>query len=366
MHRPAPFLVSRTLAVSRCPIALMLLLLLPITSCDRAVHPAHVERAVYHWRNTDDLFEPEERFLDTHQVRTLFWKALDIDWNEANHAHPVSIVRSPFMPDDRGYGGGRNERTKDVMLVPVVYITDRTMLHCDSAQLDAFATKLERKLIQLCGKDQREVQFDCDWTARSRDTYFTFLRMMRARLKCRLSATVRLHQFKDPEGTGVPPVDRGMLMLYNVADVKRYGPHNSIFNAEAAKPYIQGAARYPLPLDIALPAFSWLVHYRNGRFVRIENGDLVEEIDTLPQYMRDPDGMFTVIQETERWWGEALHLGDRLKPERMDSTAIMQAVELARSAVNNDTVRVAFFDLPEGPRRGITHSTYERSWEAFR
>ena len=108
------------------------------------------------------------------------------------------------------------------------------------------------------------------------------------------------------------------------------------------------------------------MHYRNGRFVRIENGSLVDEIDTLPQYRRDPDGMFTVVEETEGWWGEELHLGDRLKPERIDSTTIMQAVELARTAVNSDTVRVTFFDLPEGPRRGITHTTYERAWEAFR
>lgn len=255
---------------------------------------------------------------------------------------------------------------KNLQFVPVVFITNRTMLQCDTIQLRVLADKLERKLVQLCGLSYNEVQFDCDWTARSKDNYFAFLRLIRLRLNRRLSATVRLHQFKDPEGTGVPPVDRGMLMLYNVEDVKTYGSRNSIFNEEAAKPYINGAGPYPLPLDVALPAYSWLVHYRNGRFVRIENGDLVDEIDTLELFKRDTDGMFTVVKETESWWGEALHVGDRLKPERMDSTTIMQAVALARTTVNTDTVRVAFFDLPEGPRRGITHTTYERAWEAFR
>jgi hypothetical protein len=76
--------------------------------------------------------------------------------------------------------------------------------------------------------------------------------------------------------------------------------------------------------------------------------------------------MYKVREETESWWGEALHIGDELKPERMDSTTIMQAVALARRAVNNDTVRVTFFDLPEGARKGITHTTYEHAWEAFR
>lgn len=347
------------------PILTALVALL-LQACHAPHRPEHVERAVYHWSNSHWLHHGEEQWIDTHRVRTLFWKVLDIDWNEANHAHPVSIVRSPFQPNEWGHGGERSEPMKHVELVPVVFITNRTMLNCDSTQLRVFADKLQRKLGQLCGGAYREVQFDCDWTARSRDSYFTFLRLMRDRLGRRLSATVRLHQFKDPGGTGVPPVDRGMLMLYNVEDVKAYGPDNSIFNEEAARPYFSGAPRYPLPLDVALPAYSWLVHYRNGRFVRIENGDLVEEIDTLPQYRRDPDGMFTVVEETESWWGEALHLGDRLKPERIDSTTITQAVELARTAVNSDTVRVTFFDLPEGPRRGIDHTTYERAWEAFR
>jgi len=341
------------------------LLFLSLVACERHA-PSVVERGVYHWSNSDDLYEAEEQFLDTHLVRSLFWKVLDIDWNEANHAHPVSIVRSPFVANEWGYGGGRNERTMAVELVPVVFITNRTMLNCDSTQLHVLAEKLHRKLDALCGGAYAEVQFDCDWTARSRDTYFSFLRMMRARLGRDLSATVRLHQYKDPEGTGVPPADRGMLMLYNVEDVKTYGPHNSIFNADAARPYFSGAGTYPLPLDVALPAYSWLVHYRNGRFVRIENSDLVDEVDTLENFRRGPDGLFHVVKETERWWGESLHIGDELKLERMDSTSIMQAVELARSAVNSDTVRVVFFDLPDGPRHGITHSTYEHAWEAFR
>jgi hypothetical protein len=346
---------------------LLLLLATVLLACTRTPRrPDVVVRGVYHWSNTEGLYDGQEQFVATHHVQLLLWKVLDIDWNEANEAHPVSMVRSPFQKNEWGHGGERSKRMMNVELVPVVFITNRTMLNCDTTQLLVFADKLQRKLVQLCGLSYNEVQFDCDWTARSKENYFAFLRLMRTRLNRRLSATVRLHQFKDPEGTGVPPVDRGMLMLYNVEDVKTYGPRNSIFNEEAAKPYLSGADHYPLPLDVALPAYSWLVHYRNGRFVRIENGDLVDGIDTLDQFKRGPDGIFTVQQETESWWGEALHIGDQLKPERMDSTTIAQAVELARTAVNNDTVRVAFFDLPDGPRRGITHTTYEHAWEAFR
>ncbi|HEX2618152.1 MAG TPA: hypothetical protein VHL57_11460, partial [Flavobacteriales bacterium] len=306
---------------------LFAVLLLVLLGCGRERHhPDHVVRAMYHWRNTDFLYDKEQHFLRTHHVNVLFWKVLDIDWNEANEAHPVSIVRSPFIPNSWGYGGQSGPWVDSLSFVPVVYITNRTMLQCDSAQLVVLADKLQRKLLQLCGTKWNELQLDCDWSARSKDRYFTLVRMMRDRLKCRISATVRLHQFKDPKGTGVPPADRGMLMLYNVEDVRRSGPRNSIFNADAAEPYFRGAGLYPLPLDVSLPGYAWLVHYRKGRFVGLQDPDLMDGDSTL--FRRGADGVYTVVKETESWWGDALHIGDELELERADSTVVQRAVEM--------------------------------------
>ena len=64
----------------------------------------------------------------------------------------------------------------------------------------------------------KEMQVDCDWTQGSRAAYFALLRALRDRLHAqgrRLSATIRLHQVKCSADTGVP-VDRGMLMAYNL------------------------------------------------------------------------------------------------------------------------------------------------------
>lgn len=55
-------------------------------------------------------------------------------------------------------------------------------------------------------------------------------------------------------------------MCYNISDIKNPGTENSIFTEGEARKYFTNINKYPLPLDIALPAFSWAVVYRNGKF----------------------------------------------------------------------------------------------------
>ncbi|MBK8703650.1 MAG: hypothetical protein IPN33_08475 [Saprospiraceae bacterium] len=117
-----------------------------------------------------------------------------------------------------------------------------------------------------------EIQIDCDWTEKTRDSYFYLLKKMREQLEpgnCALSATIRLHQVRYFKKTGAPPVDRGMLMFYNMGDVESWEEPNSILNIKKGEPYLDGAARYPLPLDVALPAFGWGVLFREGRMIRL-------------------------------------------------------------------------------------------------
>jgi hypothetical protein len=111
-----------------------------------------------------------------------------------------------------------------------------------------------------------------------------------------------------------------------------------------AEPYFTNAKPYPLPLDIALPAFSWGAQFRQGKFMGIlheeelanalENGILTGE-----RY-----GSMQVTREDDEQMPE-LHLGDVVRVERMTADVIAEVVELARSAVNSDTMAVAFFEL---------------------
>ena len=104
-----------------------------------------------------------------------------------------------------------------------------------------------------------EIQFDCDWTQSTKEKYFKFLRHFRQLQNdptFQLSATIRLHQIKFANQTGVPPVNRGMLMFYNMADLESIKTPNSILDLEVAHQYIDSQTTYELPLDFALPIFS--------------------------------------------------------------------------------------------------------------
>lgn len=349
----------------RSPFPFCAVLAVLLSACGRE---PRVVRAMYHWSNSNSLSDGQETFLDTHSVEVLFHKVLDIDWNEANHAYPLSIVEMPdLVRYTYGMDSARVEGLKRIERVPVVYITNRTMEHCDSVQLEVLAAKLHRKVDQLCPQGWNELQLDCDWSAKTKDTFFALVRMMKQRTGRGISATIRLHQYRNPEQTGVPPADRGMLMLYNVEDVKRAEGRNSIFNEEAAAPYFSGAAEYPIPLDIALPAFDWVLHFQHGRFMGIRDAQDMETVLEHGLCTPDSAGWFRILlEEEESWWADGLNTGDLLRWERVDSTALLRAVELARTAVNDDAVRVSFFHLQDHMRPLYSHATFEQTWDAFR
>ena len=62
----------------------------------------------------------------------------------------------------------------------------------------------------------QEIQIDCDWTKSTKDKYFYLLKKIKELSKKEISCTLRLYPYKYPEIMGVPPVDKAMLMCYNL------------------------------------------------------------------------------------------------------------------------------------------------------
>jgi hypothetical protein len=116
-----------------------------------------------------------------------------------------------------------------------------------------------------------------------------------------------------------------------------------------------------------LPAFDWVLHFRQGRFLGIRDAGAMETVIGYGLCSPDSAGWYRLVKEDEEyWWADGLHTGDLLRWERVDSTALEQAVELARMAVNDDTVRVSFFHLQDYMRPVYSHETFEHAWDAFR
>lgn len=331
-----------------------------------------ITRSYYFWRNTNEIQPSEKAFLQQHGVKKLYIKYMDIDWNDIHQAHPSIIGWYHNMAYDIS--------KVQVTAVPVIFITNKTFQHTDSADIPLLATRILRKCIP--GFDSlatpvkdggyqylqpTEIQFDCDWSASTKPRYFFFLHCIRNQLGARkiiVSATIRLHQYKYPERTGIPPVDRGMLMVYNISKVTDYSPVNSIYDNEKAKAYFTESRKYKLPLDIALPAYSWGIFFRRGRFYMIENGLTADTLRKSTFLRRTSDNFYTVTTDTV-FCNLYLRPGDEIKMEQVDEATLLQAAQLAGKAINTTGFSVALFELSQHEIKNYRHETVDQVYSGF-
>ena len=318
--------------------------------------------SAFRWKNSYWLDGTEEQAITRNGIQRVYHKLLDIDWNPANGAHPVSFVRVPHQW--RTYGGGDGYWTHKVELVPCIYITNTTFLKVSDAEVDELAHNVLRKLRMECPPTIRGVMLDCDWSAKTRERFFRLTRIMNDSLEVPLTATIRLHQYAQPTKTGVPPADRGMLMPYNVGQITAPGDGNSIFDLSVAEPYFTSTKPYPLPLDIGLPAFAWGVQFRNGKFIGILQDEQVRTARNFSMLSGETDGTMQVTQENNTAMPE-LHLGDLVRMERMTPEVIAQVAQLARKAVNSDTMAVAYFEVGTGTFQRMDRTQVKAGYEVF-
>jgi len=188
-----------------------------------------------------------------------------------------------------------------------------------------------------------------------------------------LSSTIRLHQVKHRETTGVPPVERGMLMFYNMGKFSAEADDRAIFDATAAEKYLGRVHDYPLPLDVALPIWSWTVHVRDDRVI-----DLLQSTDPdeLPRQdflspgfagVAGPGGLDRfVVTRTAFLHGTLLREGDVLKVERMAARDTQQAADLLAPHLALGPRSVALFDLSERNLQRHGKDTLAILFQSFR
>lgn len=307
-----------------------------LTGCGKN-EPRSVTPAFYFWKTTFSLPPAERACLDSLGCKKLYVKVLDIGRDPATgEIQPYSRLE---ITDTTGLS--------NFEIVPTIFITNEVFQNISEEKIEWLATKIAISLTQnLKGS---EVQFDCDWTASTREAFFLFLKKIETKLPkgTRLSVTIRLHQYKFPEKTGVPPVERGMLMFYNTGDIDNPDEENSIFQPEDARKYLAGAPKnYPLPLDLALPLFSWALVYRDGELWKIIPELPENEWSDTTRFEKIPNHRSSfVIRKGTFVAGHYLRPGDLLRVEAISPELLREAAALAATADLADETTVAFFHL---------------------
>ena len=201
----------------------------------------------YSWENSSDSENIKEK---------LYIKVLDIAYSTK-----LEIIKTQL-------------KSKPKNFVPVVYITNETMKNMDYSLVSNAILKTLKNL------DFNEVQIDCDWSDSSQSNYFKLLKDLKEKLNKTISATIRLHQIKYHSKTGIPPVDYGVLMYYNMSNIGDFNTKNSILDNDIAKKYHYNFDTYKLKLKLALPLYSQAIQFRDNKSLSIFEGIEKKDFDS--------------------------------------------------------------------------------------
>lgn len=311
---------------------LLIAILQIIISCNSSSK----EISFYHWKTNLNLDDTEVLLLKETNATKLYSKFFDISWVEIeNKAYPKATIQ--FRRID-------TTLIKDI--VPVIYITnevfENTIAENDIKDLSIQVVEKIKRLYESNLKKDfliEEVQFDCDWTQNTKDAYFKFLKQIRNTNAYQelgrplISATIRLHQIKYKRKTGVPPIDKAVIMFYNTGRVFDIEEQNSVLSVLEVDKYVQNLQEYPLVYDVALPVFSWAVVFRNNTFVGLINNVTKRDLNEDFEYKNG----FYEPKKTTVLGSTFLSMGDKVRLEEPTIKELIMLTKLIKrkSAIEN-------------------------------
>jgi hypothetical protein len=280
------------------------------------------EISFYHWQSNLNPSPNEKELLRQIAPLVVYLHFFDVEWNAtAGLALPTAKLKVK-----QAFADGQK-------VVPVVYLTNEVFLKTNSLQQAQLADSLWAKCQRIWRGPLAQVeplsalQIDCDWTLKTRAAYFQFLHRLKAKGLNELSCTLRLHQVKFREKTGVPPVDKTVLMFYNMGNIGQKGEDNSILNLTTAESYLGRLNEYPLPFEVALPLFNWAVQFRGSQALRIIYGLNAEQAIAENKLEQLSPNRFR-INESTYLNGYYFYKNDELRLEQVQNKDLQGAISL--------------------------------------
>lgn len=336
---------------------LFLIIIITLASCGHKIEK--VERAFYFWKSDEwSLSDKENLVCDSLNLQQLYIKFFEVDYNAELGSFPISKTRLSSWQI-------RELNLKSV--VPTVYFRNAVFLKSSKEDLDLLADNVNFLINKYQTTEFREetiteLQMDCDWTPKSKDNYFYFLQKLKTISGKQISTTLRLYPYKYSKKMGVPPVDKVMLMCYNLLNPLENPGKNSILDLSELESYLKDVRTYPKHLDIALPIYSWAQVYHNERFSAILYSDTKQLMSVLTQ---DKPLWYTVTQDTVIN-NTYLRVGDKIKYEEIDYAKLKPVIAMLKRYIDFDkNTTVALFHLDETQLNNFTNEELSAIYTDF-
>ncbi len=308
--------------------------LLSLFSCQSSTEG---EVSFYHWKNKARWSEEKEKALQVTECRKIYLRYFDVDVFEEESRnrgiYPVYVLREV----DSSY--------RNYEIIPTVFITNRTLTRGLSTwELSRNIRRLIEEISQHhFRKSPKEIQLDCDWTQSTREAYFALVKDLKSSYT--VSTTIRLHQIKYVEETGIPPADKGVLMLYNMGELQKED-ENSIISSKITSAYINENTRYAMPLEVALPLFSQTVLINKQGHVKLINRIEPDVLQQETTYFSEVGPNLFEVQRDTLYHGYYLSKGFKLKLEESSTDELVESYKQIKSSKLN-TTGVVFYHLDD-------------------
>lgn len=302
-------------------------------SCEKA-NITDPKLSFYYWKTDFKLTPKERQSLKELDVTRLYIRYFDIAL-KGNDVIPVMPVL--FKDSIR----------VTQKIIPVVYVKNEVMLspNTNVKELTEKTLRLIEQINHLNDIEINEIQLDCDWSLKSKERFLAFVEEMKKQSQLKISTTIRLHQIKYAAKTGIPDVDYGVLMYYNMGQIAS-DSLNSIYDKSIANTYIQSLRHYPKELKVALPIYSWIIQSRDGKIVRLISRVRKEDVSRQNHVEPLDENRFIVTSSTEMF-GQFFIKNDQIKIESISEDALL---EMAKDLKNNSPhpiEEIILYDLEE-------------------
>jgi len=302
----------------------------------------------------------ERSFIDSLQIEKLYVKFFDVDQSDG-----------PQKTKALAQLQATNFNKKNLEVIPTVFITNRTLYKLEDKDLKALAQRIYKKIKTLRNDFDEspltEIQIDCDWSLKTRDKYFKLLGLLRKQFESeatQLSATIRLHQIKFFEKTGVPPIDRGMLMFYNMGELTAPETSNSIIDLKLAEAYLSRFSDYPIELDIALPIFSWGVLFRDNKMIKLINNLEASALADTSRFHKAFKNQYKVVKSTYLQ-GYYLYEGDRIRLEQSPITTVRAAAKKLAALNKAKQLTLSLYHLDTMTLKNYSYDQLQEVYDQF-
>lgn len=303
----------------------LLFAILFLVSCsEKKAHPY----TFYYWKTNLALDKTEKKALAESTTHYLCTRFFDVDKTDGKF-EPVAVITK-----DRSFSTEKE-------IIPTIFITNRTFFKITDDEIDFLSKSIdaliEKKVKNYLLSASKEIQIDCDWTAGTRDDYFKFLKKLKQISGKEITCTLRLHQVKDKNIMGVPPVEKVYLMCYSTSSPLENSDKNSILNVAVLKSYLSKLEEYPLKkIEVALPIYSWGIVTNHLGKHKLINALSEKDLEN-PDFRKISDHEIEITKDGF-YFNHFLSKGFRVKTEEITGEETDQVIRFLDKKIGNYTV----------------------------